>query len=403
MGFSKNTMKLRVWKTKEYFMRHKIFCVMISFSLFVCLRCIVRKFTAKSDSEMIPDSWVKSPYIGCDVNFIGYGNKFAVLHYAHVDVKTRTFSIPCVGYKPYYRFTESSDRNVLNAWMRNVTLYEYSYSETIATITIAIFRVEAHNLYRSMCEWYNLFLVCSLLYLDPKQVTILFMDDRPPSLLEDLWYILFGQISRYPYIPMENVYKTLIWGVHGYESPMNNQQLNSLPYLQEFREYVLNSYNFPHSKQLNCKSLNVTIIYRRDFISHPERTNGLVHRKFHNNSELFSTVSEIFEGHTITGMFLEYHSMKEQLKFITNTDILIGMHGAGLSHILFLPQHAGCFEMFPNYVQYNDRYKSLAKWRGIKYTRWKNIDQRNEFPHYETQIPRDVLRKYLSALKRELC
>lgn len=35
----------------------------------------------------------------------------------------------------------------------------------------------------------------------------------------------------------------------------------------------------------------------------------------------------------------------DQLAIVRNTDILIGIHGAGLTHLLFLPKWATIFEM----------------------------------------------------------
>lgn len=35
----------------------------------------------------------------------------------------------------------------------------------------------------------------------------------------------------------------------------------------------------------------------------------------------------------------------DQLEIVRNTDILIGIHGAGLTHLLFLPNWATVFEM----------------------------------------------------------
>ncbi|XP_071516984.1 EGF domain-specific O-linked N-acetylglucosamine transferase [Panulirus ornatus] len=52
------------------------------------------------------------------------------------------------------------------------------------------------------------------------------------------------------------------------------------------------------------------------------------------------------------------------------TDIFIGMHGAGLTHLLFLPDWAVIFELYncgdPNC------YKDLARLRGIKYITWED-------------------------------
>lgn len=63
---------------------------------------------------------------------------------------------------------------------------------------------------------------------------------------------------------------------------------------------------------------------------------------------------------------------KQQLEIIRNTDILVGMHGAGLTHVLFLPRWATVFELYncgdPNC------YKDLARLRGVDYLTWKHMN-----------------------------
>lgn len=58
-----------------------------------------------------------------------------------------------------------------------------------------------------------------------------------------------------------------------------------------------------------------------------------------------------------------------QLEIIRNTDILVSMHGAGLTHLLFLPNWGTVFELYncddPNC------YKDLARLRGINYMTWQ--------------------------------
>lgn len=59
-----------------------------------------------------------------------------------------------------------------------------------------------------------------------------------------------------------------------------------------------------------------------------------------------------------------------QLEIIQNTDILVGMHGAGLTHTLFLPDWASVIEL------YNcgdaDCYKDLSRLRGVFYYTWRD-------------------------------
>ncbi|XP_065561810.1 EGF domain-specific O-linked N-acetylglucosamine transferase-like isoform X2 [Artemia franciscana] len=73
----------------------------------------------------------------------------------------------------------------------------------------------------------------------------------------------------------------------------------------------------------------------------------------------------------------------EQLKIIGNTDILIGMHGSGLTHLLFLPDWAVVFELYN--CEDEGCYFDLARLRGIKYVTWK--DKEKLFPQDEGKHP----------------
>jgi len=59
-------------------------------------------------------------------------------------------------------------------------------------------------------------------------------------------------------------------------------------------------------------------------------------------------------------------TFKEQLEIIGNTDILLGVHGNGFTHSLFLPGNATVLEIFPKSSHHLD-YKYLCDLRGIKH------------------------------------
>lgn len=60
----------------------------------------------------------------------------------------------------------------------------------------------------------------------------------------------------------------------------------------------------------------------------------------------------------------------DQIEITRNTDVFIGIHGAGLTHLLFLPKWATLFELHncgdPNC------YKDLARLRGVNYITWED-------------------------------
>lgn len=59
-------------------------------------------------------------------------------------------------------------------------------------------------------------------------------------------------------------------------------------------------------------------------------------------------------------------SFKQQINLIGNTDLLIGVHGNGLSHILFLPPDAAVIELFPKDSLLLD-YRLFADARRLDY------------------------------------
>lgn len=353
--------------------------------------------------------WIKTQTVGCQGHFVGYAHQFVWLKNARYE-GNETFAIPCDGQIPdyYFLFDEESPLGFWLSRLRKYPVREMTSAGTSSklTPTFVFKRIEAHNLYHTLCEWYNVFMISKLLKMEPRKVDILFLDDRPESLLDTTWDVLFGHVTRYRAIPQNTLYETLIWSVIGYNSPLNYHHLHKVPYIEEFYTFFLDSYGVPRSRALDCSKIRVTVIWRRDYMTHPERknlTNGLVHRKFKNEDEILKTLASVFAGDFIRPIIMEQMSMKQQLDVISDTDVLVGMHGAGMTHSLFLPKHAVVLEFFPNYWGFLRHFKMFSKWRGVKYIGWQNLDPRNEYADFYTRIPVDVVKEKAIEARRKIC
>ncbi|CAB3397153.1 unnamed protein product [Caenorhabditis bovis] len=81
----------------------------------------------------------------------------------------------------------------------------------------------------------------------------------------------------------------------------------------------------------------------------------------------------------------------ERIKFIrqinttSQADIFIGMHGAGLTHLLFLPDWAAVFEVYNCGDKYC--YWDLARLRGVKYFTWPESKNHLIRPEKEGKHP----------------
>lgn len=83
----------------------------------------------------------------------------------------------------------------------------------------------------------------------------------------------------------------------------------------------------------------------------------------------------------------------DQIKITANSDVLIGMHGAGLTHCLFQPDWGVLFELYN--CDDEHCYKDLARLRGVKYMTW--TDSTKLFPQTTNQTDDKSETPHLSA------
>ncbi|XP_032064387.1 EGF domain-specific O-linked N-acetylglucosamine transferase [Thamnophis elegans] len=139
-----------------------------------------------------------------------------------------------------------------------------------------------------------------------------------------------------------------------------------------FSQHVLHRLNITQDGPKDGK-IRVTILARTT-----------EYRKILNQNELANALKTLplFDVQIVNYKYKELE-FKEQLKITHNSDIFIGMHGAGLTHLLFLPDWAVIFEL---YNCKDERcYLDLARLRGIHYITWQQKDK--VFPQDEGHHP----------------
>lgn len=126
-----------------------------------------------------------------------------------------------------------------------------------------------------------------------------------------------------------------------------------------FSEHIL------HRLQIKLETPHAKPKLRITFLSR-----GTKYRKVLNEDELIKRISENKRFEIRRVKYGRNMSFKDQLKRTRNSDIFIGMHGAGLTHVFFLPKWASLFELY-NCEDINC-YKDLARLRGVNYVTWEN-------------------------------
>ena len=364
----------------------------------------------------------------CDGSFRGFGNIFAVLKNVSIDpsrgrgkiggenitdvinqnekdeyyrLSKGYFNLPCPYSKSLVTCYKFSNKDHLQNWMQAVN-FRASFpqpSRRIEEPTICVQRYEYAHVYFTMLDVYNAFLVCNMFNLDPLSVTILWIDGHPKSEMEDIWTKLFKRVTRAGDIKEPVTISSLFWNIMGYNSPMHKNELKKVPLLEEFRKFVLSSYNIEEFRKLNCSSVRVLFIWRRNYVAHPRNPQGRVQRKIKNEKELETSLKSDIPSLSIRGLQLDTYSMREQLEFVTDTDIMIGMHGAGLVHSLFLPPHGALVELFPDRKKRVTHFRSIALWHGLKYKSWlNNASSAAEFTYVDPAAVNGIVKDLITEM-----
>lgn len=268
-------------------------------------------------------------------------------------------------------------------------------------------RVEYANLYHTSTDWYNLW---SMAYILGHRMTdtppsydgipasslrhdytqgpafpihLVLMDGHAYTPLEDGWTAMFASVTFAKHFSAATCFK---YGAHapfGYESPLSAglaksyRECRNVPHLQEFRRDFLRSFGVPHDRTSACDlpAREVAFIRRENYLAHP-RQQGPPEQRVSNEDEIAASLKSALEGvrdppETVQWIVREVFSSKmalrEQLLTLQDTCVLMGAHGAGLSHALFLPPVAGVFELQPKKFN-RPHFSAYSTWRGLRYS-----------------------------------
>ncbi|CAN7937237.1 unnamed protein product [Ixodes hexagonus] len=97
------------------------------------------------------------------------------------------------------------------------------------------------------------------------------------------------------------------------------------------------------------------------------------HRRIINEQELVEAARTLPGVRVRLVDFSHATDFMHQLEVTANTDILVGMHGAGLTHVLFQPDWGVLFEIFN--CEDASCYLDLARLRGAEYVTWEVPDK----------------------------
>ncbi|KAK1759831.1 hypothetical protein QBC47DRAFT_373146 [Echria macrotheca] len=133
--------------------------------------------------------------------------------------------------------------------------------------------------------------------------------------------------------------------------------------LRVFARRVFRHYNItpPPKKETNPAALRVTFLDR----------SGASSRNLRGQQSLLESLKRKFEGIEVTAVDFAAIPFEEQLRIIQRTDVLVGVHGAGLTHTMFLRDGVtAVVEIQPRDMPSPYMgFRNMANMKGISYFR----------------------------------
>ena len=296
---------------------------------------------------------------------------------------------------------------------------------------VLVVRNDYANLFQTTVDWYDVFIVARFLQLDPAFFDVIFLDAHPFTPLDNVWDTLWPSLRRIGdssqfRVPVK--YRSIILLQQGYSSLLNHYiGFPPIPLVENFRRFFLERHNLSSERKIGqtnicytLKSVNQTrchraneycakpkilILFRRDYVAHARNPSGRITRKFANEEQLVSAARRTHAGSIVDPFVPTELSMREQLQRVSEADMLIGMHGAGLTLSLFLPPHAALIELFStDNRQPNSHFRHIAMARGLVYNSWMSSEPSlDDLASGTTHVPEGVIQDTLTQSFTRMC
>lgn len=227
------------------------------------------------------------------------------------------------------------------------------------------------NMYHHFCDFFNLYATLHLNNTFTTDINILLWDTVP---YRSNFGITWKAFTKHPIQDLKQyIGKTvcfrdvvfpllprMIYGMY-YNMPLiNGCEKSGL--FHAFSHHVLHRLGISQDTY-KSGTIRVTLLSR-----------STTHRQILNQDQLVKALRSKGKEFEVRKVDFNWNvSFLEQLQIIHNTDILVGIHGAGLTHLLFLPDWAAVFEIYN--CEDDGCYRDLARLRGVKYFTWEKLNK----------------------------
>ncbi|KAE8723550.1 Beta-(1,2)-xylosyltransferase [Hibiscus syriacus] len=257
---------------------------------------------------------------------------------------------------------------------------DFDCQEWVDEPTLLATRFEYANLFHTVTDWYSAYMSSRVTGL-PNRPHLVFVDGHCQVHIDRFTKIFTGPVC----------FRHAIFSPLGNETPLSrglgekidchgvsaldlvqSPDIHKTARLSEFGEMIRSAFDLPVNRHRASKAAlghNVLFIRREDYFAHP-RHEGTVEQRLRNEQEVFDSLSRWASDHVeckvnlINGS-IAHMAMKEQARAIQDASVIIGAHGAGLTHLVSASPKTVLLEIVSKKFK-RPHFQLIAQWKGLE-------------------------------------
>ncbi|KAJ5376135.1 hypothetical protein N7509_013021 [Penicillium cosmopolitanum] len=272
--------------------------------------------------------------------------------------------------------------------------------------TILVKRKSATNLWHSLLEIYSMLLSLDVLHMtlqpnmpstpfisksDAENTQVVILDDHEDGPYYELWSLFAKkQVVRMKNVSPNTRFENIIVPLGGESNPLwqGDWEINtckSSALLNTFVNRVLAFYSLQKTKHRQSDKLTLTFI------------DGVGGQRLVDQEKYLKELQNYFPLVNIQLIDFAAISFREQLKIIQQTDVLAGVHGAGLAHGTFLPPGSVMVEILPNTPNHKG-FRNMASLMGHSYFS-TGVSKMSKKPNWHSEDNSIEIETFLAVMK----
>ncbi|KAJ9182583.1 hypothetical protein P3X46_006564 [Hevea brasiliensis] len=291
---------------------------------------------------------------------------------------------------PGGEITRNTMRGLIGS-IRAVDNEEFECDQWIEEPTLLVIRFEYANLFHTVTDWYSAYVSSRVTEL-PYRPHVIFVDGHCRAPLDETWRALFSSVRYAKNFTGPVCFRHVVLSPLGYETALfkglsedidcegasahdlwQNPNDRKTARLSEVGEMIRAASGFSvnrHGSEKPVSGHNVLFVRREDYLAHP-RHHGKVESRLSNEGEVFDSLQSWASNHArcnvnLVNGFFAHMSMKEQIRAVQEASVIIGAHGAGLTHIISATPKTVILEIISSQFR-RPHFRLIAQWKGLEY------------------------------------